>query len=223
MSRKNQRYFTRGIVLALGVLWVWGCGGRANRNDNLSEALPELPQADAQKLKPVPHSHLLATSFVQLAPDTKTEKASVPPPPCPADQSITYYTVEVSYRVTICRSILPGGSDAVASFPVVREPRYKLSSSSLPLDAATERPPIPPFNLLCSADSGPWQGALSSERTCIGTCSPVNALVLINTPNLIEVGWNGSIDALPPGFAYDSTPNETSKTDLGSCHAPKRK
>jgi len=221
MKWKKQKNAAKGYVLALSLLWVLGCGGSANKSEGDAAALPQLPQADAQNLKPVLNSHVLATRVLQLAPRAKTEKASTPPPPCAADQSVSYFDVEVSYRVTVCRSFEASefAPESVVGFSYVRHPTHRLDSAILPADVQSAA-----ANFLCRTDSGPWQAQLTSERICIDTCSPVNTLALINTPNLIEVGWNGSIDAVPPGFTYDSTPKLIEPTiDLGSCYVPKRK
>jgi hypothetical protein len=110
------------------------------------------------------------------------------------------------------------------------QPTHKLHLSNLPPDARVQIAGGPRQLgsdelswLSCSTNSGPWQGQLSSEFGCIGTCSPIDTLILLNTPNEVEWTWSGSIENHQPGFEFATAPKLMEKDDLGSCYVPKSK
>jgi hypothetical protein len=192
MDRRMQGNMRRLVVLALsGLLWT-GCGGKDAKEQELAASLPELPDADVAKLKPVPNSQLLGTSELQRvrqggAPQTAST------PPCPKDDTILDFSAQVTYPITVC-SFHAAGAMLTESSGLT----HKLSNTSLPAGlkvAAAKQSPSGeiPSSLwrFCKKDSGPWQADLSSDHPCSGTCGTYNRLTLTNSPNPVEWDWYG--------------------------------
>jgi len=221
MSRKSCTPAAATFFLFLGALLWIGCGAKKSSEQEVTASLPELPQADAAKLKPVPRTQMLATSEIQLPAPPPPESESAIHPNCAANGSETDFSAEVKYSVTVC--VFPNAPSApIGTAPA---PTHKLDSSRLSAEqqAITGQAPAPALKLLwCHQDDGPWQGFLSSERGCSGICASQNALTLNNTPNLVVFRWTGSPFDIPPGapFSYASKPVALGPpVDEGRCHA----
>jgi len=212
---------TLAMISVMG-LCLLGCGEKRSTDEEKAAALPDLPQSDVDKLKPVPNTHLLATSQVQRAPKPT---ATTPPPPCIADSIETDYTAQISYPITVCRPLfgLPA-NDAQAQFYIDSQgPTSKVENSKLPSELQAIAGNAPSARLpiwVCRTDKGPWQGYLTSTYLCIDSCTPVDSLVLTNAPNLYAWSWHGALGQHPPDFQFVGTPVQIDKIDYGRCHTP---
>ena len=208
------------LVLALSSLLLIGCGGNKGKDQEVVASLPDLPQADVAKLRAVPHTHLLATSEVQRAPSPPPVNG--PPPPCPKDWSTAYFDAEVKYPITVCRLNVADPGDLAGIF-IERGPTNKLDNSKLPPDlqatSASQPQTTGRLNVFwtCRTERGPWQGQLTSDRDCVGSCSPLNSLVLTNAPNTVTWQWFGRIDQHPSDFEFAGPLVSQGVDDFGSC------
>ena len=213
MFRKTQHVVT-ALALALGSPFWIGCSGDKDKDQAATAAsLPALSQDDVAKLKPVPHQQLLATSEVQLAPNAAPDDG-IAHPDCAADDIETDYSAEVLYPITVC-TVLSGGIGVFT--PGDATPTHKLDPSALSSEqqAAFSNPQTIYW---CRQSKGPWQGQLSSEHGCAGTCNTQNRLTLTNTPNLVVFSWVGAITAHPTAFQFDGNPKMLGTVDFGRCH-----
>ncbi len=220
MNYSALKHAAPAVMLVLSGVLSIGCGG--NKDQERVASLPELPQADVAKLKPVPNSHLLASSELQRAPDVVT---GPPPPPCAKDASITDFAAEVKYPITVCSSIFVDPGDLAGVFSERRAPTHKLDVSKLPPDLQAiasnqSQSAGRPNNIFwsCRTDDGPWQAHLTVERGCIGSCRSLNTLQLINVPNLVLWQWFGSPQDHPADFQFVGPLTSQGTTDEGSCH-----
>ena len=225
MSHMLANYARAVVPLVLsGLLWI-GCGEKIDKNQELAASLPELPQSDMVKLKPVPNSHLLATSELHVVP-AKRPASATPPRLCSVDDTILDFNVQVTYPITVCSSIGGDLGEGPENFRQSRAPTYRLDGSRLPLDpdAIVSKQLHLTGGLAtplwwCRTDTGPWQGHLSSERQCTGSCDSYNKLILTNAPNLVEWDWYGAVTAGPSDLQFAGLLEELGKRDLGRCYA----
>ena len=179
--------------------------------------LNELSREAAVILRAVPDSQLLATQTRQLAP---VPSQGPPHPPCAADSSVTYYDATITTPITICSPLVVGNAFDTALFlGKVRVTRFKLTDravfqSLLALRNSSVKPP--PY--VCTSSDGPWHARISSERGCIGTCSPHNHLFVVGVPNSVEFDWYGGFHPHPAGFEFVGSPIETEHQSSGQCH-----
>lgn len=209
-------------------LCLLACGPKQNTDQEKVASLPDLPQADVDKLKLVPNTHLLATSQVQRP--SAPPPASGPPPPCPADQTETDYTVQVLYPITVCRSIVLAPQEidgSYAGFYIDRQgATSRVANSKLPSELQGIAGNAPGASTVpwwvCRTDKGPWQGYLTESHLCVGTCSAVFSLQLTNAPNPEVWAWDLSLGNhhFDPDFQFASALVSLGTTDYGSCHQP---
>jgi hypothetical protein len=195
-------------------LTLSSCGSKQDPDEGKVANLPDLPQADVDRLKPIPNTQVLATSLMQRKSPSPVTTA---PPPCVADASETDYSVQVSYPITVCRSIATP-INALADFYIERQgATSRVATSKLPNFGGVNSP-----WLICRTDTGPWQGYLIEQHLCTISCATVFSLVFTNAPNPVEFSWDGSLGNHPfdPNFQFLGDPVEVGKIDYGSCHQP---
>jgi hypothetical protein len=217
MASKTHHFVPALVLMAGGILWI-GC----NSNDNsknaaaTAAALPPLPQEDIALLRPVLDQQMLATRNIHV--DVQ------PPPPegaahpnCTADDVETDYSAQVSYPVTVCTSL---GVVVGTLGGVNAPPTHKLEASALtPAQLAAFGTTTPQETIFwCRQSKGPWQGFLTTEHACSGTCNAQNTLTLTNTPNTITFHWQGSVEAHPNQFSFVGIPKLEGTVDWGKCH-----
>jgi hypothetical protein len=200
-----------------------GCGPKKSIDQEKVASLPDLPQADVDKLKVVPNTHVLATS--QAQPRSSPAPATTPPPPCEADAREIDYLAQVSYPITVCRSIVVEG-EAIAGFYIDQQgPTSRVANSKLPpeLQSLAGNAPGPGVGSawwVCRTEKGPWQGFLAEQHLCTITCETLFSLVLTNAPNPVEWSWAASLGNHPSDFQFVGQLVNLGTTDLGSCHTP---
>ena len=221
--------YAAGLTLVLaGSFWA-GCSSEKSKEEQSIASLPELAPADVAMLKAVPNNSMLATSVLKRG--SRPEPASKIQPACAAEDVTITYSVEVEFPVTVCtlHGLPTSGIPVGGIFTQLKEPTHKLDSAKLPQElqsvagnksSSGPSQAIPIFQ--CRQDEGPWQASLTSERHCTNVCSPDNLLTLLNTPNLIEFEWYGSItDDKPPDFTYVPHTLQQLDIDRQSCgHDP---
>jgi hypothetical protein len=222
---------TRTIVpaaaLLTGGLICAGCSTSADKEKEAQatvEALPSLPQADIANLKPVSDQQQLATSeSLRIAPAPPPEGAAHPN--CAADEIESDYTAKVSYPVTVC-SVLSVVVGTITTTVGTTQPTHKLEASVLSPEQLAALGVAQPAGQVfwCRQSKGPWQGSLTSDHTCSGTCDLQNVLTLTNTPNVITFHWTGSIQ-VHPGLNFDfvGAPKLVDTANLGKCHPQNEK
>jgi hypothetical protein len=211
------------IVVVLGSLLWMACGTKKPSEQDVTASLPDLPQTDVAKLKPVPRAQMLATSEVLWAAPAPPESQSAVHQNCAQDSSETDYSVEVKYPITVC--LLPPN---VPSVPIGTStgsfaPTHKLDSSNLSAEQKAVAGEAQTLKVWwCHQDNGPWQGSLISTRECTVSCSTLNTLTLTNTPNMVGgFHWYGSPFTIPDGapFSYASKPVALGPPiDNGACN-----
>jgi hypothetical protein len=217
------------VTVSLIGLCLLACGPKQGTDQGKIASLPDLPQADVDKLKLVPNTHFLATSQVQRP--SNPPPVAGPPPPCPADSTETDYTAQVLYPITVCRSLVLATEETAGSyaeFYIDRlGPTSKVANSKLPTELqgiAGNAPGAQASNLwwACRTEKGPWQGYLTESHLCVGTCSAVFSLQLTNAPNPMVWAWDLNLDNhnFDPNFQFVGTPVSLGTTDYGSCHQP---
>jgi hypothetical protein len=215
-----------GIGLLLGITLWSGCNNSKSKEGQPNEetsvtALPELPAADAALLKPVPNSKLLATTVLKRSP--KPAPGTIHPD-CAAYDVTTTYNIQVKYPVTVCTLLgVPDNGVGSGVFTQLAAPTHKLDNAKLPQDQQAFAASLSNSASLssvwrCRQDSGPWQGNLVSEKGCINNCATDNLLTLLNTPNLIQFEWYGSIISdKPPDFQFVGQPQQVD-VEREVCH-----
>ena len=209
--RAPAKFAAAALAVILAAFQLAGCA----RRDPV-EGLGELPGTEAAKLRPVPNLPLLATQV----------KPRPPPPPaptspaalCPKDWTYTFFDAQVAIPVTRCtraearagRESEPPPTGPGTSTHKLTDPRVFEGLQDLTI----LQPP-----LVCTTNSGPWPARLTVERACIGTCRPVNNLVVFAVPNDIQFVWVGGFDDHPPGFEFVGRPTETETFNFGECNA----
>jgi hypothetical protein len=221
----KSSHISLALVILLIVLCLPGCGPKQSTDQEKVASLPDLPQADVDKLKAVPNTHVLATSRAQAR--TSPSPVTTPPPPCEADAREIDYTAEVSYPITVCRSIAVEG-EAIAGYYIERQgPTSRVANSKLPpeLQSLAGNAPGAGVNTawwVCRTGKGPWQGWLAEQHLCTITCETLFSLVLTNAPNPVEFPWDTSLGNhhFDPDFQFVGQLVNLGTTDLGSCHTP---
>ncbi len=223
MHRTRRMSYVAALALLLtGMSWT-GCSSNKNKEQESVASLPELPSADVATLKAVPNSKMLATSVIKRVP-----RPEAPPkiqPACQADDVTTNYSVEVKYPVTVCIPLnIPSTGTVTGQYPGGLTPTHKLDTSKLPQDlqslASNSPNSASPETLWkCKKDEGPWQGSLDSEKSCSGTCETDNRLTLLNTPNVVEVEWYGSIIGDKPPIVQFVGQLHLNDTTREMCHS----
>ena len=217
----RRKMVTPSLARALLGILLIGC----DKNGQKAAArLPDLPQDRIEKLKPIPRSHLLATSQLQRVKGPPPE--SVPPaPPCTKDAEEEDFTAPVKFPITVCQPIAIDPADTSGVFLARRGPTHKIENAKLPpdLQAAGINPSAAAsqasnFFWTCRTEEGPWQGFLTSERQCIFSCAPLNTLELDNAPNFVVWQWYGRIEDHPSDFEFDGKPVSLGSKPLGACH-----
>lgn len=179
--------------------------------------LNELPAQSSASLKLVPELHVLAT---RIEPTTvhPPQPFSIVPPPCAKDWTYSYFDAKITMPVTVCtRTEARTANENNPLFPrSSSRTTFKLTDPRVFDDlkgSVLEQPP-----LVCTVNNGPWLARIKQERSCIGTCSPLNDLIVVSVPNPVEFVWYGAFDSHPPGFEFVEAPVKTSEENLGDCH-----
>jgi hypothetical protein len=221
----KSSHISSALVIPLIALCLLGCGPRQSTDQVKVASLPDLPQADVDKLKVVPNTRVLATSQVQRR--SSPSGVTTPPPPCEADARETDYTAQVSFPITVCHSIAVEG-EAIAGYYIERQgPTSRVANSRLSPELQSIAGTAPGAGVnnawwVCRSDKGPWQGWLAEQHLCTLTCKTLFSLVLTNTPNPVEFSWDGSLGnhLFDPDFQFVGQLVNLGTTDLGSCHTP---
>ena len=217
MVRKTSHVIALFMLVLSSLFWI-GCTGDQDKDLHAKAAsLPVLPQEDVAKLKPVPREQMLATSEVHLASDVAPD-GGIAHPNCTTDEVETDYSAEVFYPMTVC-TVLSGGIGKFTSGDAA--PTHKLDYAALSPEqqAAFGNPqPLPGTIYWCRQSKGPWQGALSSDHLCSGTCDTQNRLTLTNAPNLVIFTWTGEIQNHPSYFEFDGALKLLGTAILDRCH-----
>jgi hypothetical protein len=197
------------FTLLIGGLLFGSCAKK-----DPTAGLNELPRESALKLQSVPNAKLLATKVEQTNPGT-------PPGPvalCPKDWIFTYFDAQVTMPITICTN---------EEEKALRENAWFFSGSTKTATTKLVDPSIfagledgvlwqPP--LVCRTTDGPWLVRITQERACIGTCTPLNTLVVVGAPNPVQFVWHGSFENHPAGFEFVGKPVQTDQANLGPCN-----
>jgi hypothetical protein len=207
----SRRVLPASIGTAIiAVLLLDGCAKR----DPVA-GLSELPRESAASLRNVPNSRLLATQIQQT--DPPLPAGSQPVGLCPQNQSKTFFDAQITTPITLCTSAETRTSLESAMFTIgSATTTFKLTNSDVFADlddAVVSRPPF-----VCTIRNGPWSARITVDRGCVGTCAPLNVLIVVGVPNSVHYAWYGPFENHPPGFEFVGTPTQTSKIDLGPCH-----
>jgi hypothetical protein len=222
---KSSHITSALVIISVIGLCLIGCGPKQSTDQARIASLPDLPQADVDKLKLVPNTHVLATSQAQRR--SSPSPATTPPPPCEADAREIDYLAQVSYPITTCHSAAISG-EAIAGYYVDRQgPTSKVANSKLPPELQN-LPGISPDTTavnqwwVCRTDKGPWQGYLVEQHICTLTCETLYSLVLTNVPYPVSFPWDTSLSNhhFDPDFQFVGQLVYLGTTDQGSCHQP---
>ncbi len=223
MNRTRRMSYAAVLALVLTAMLWTSCSSNKSKEQESVASLPELPTADVATLKAVPNNKMLATSVIM-----RSARPEVPPkiqPGCAADDVTTNYSVEVKYSVTVCIPInIPSAGTITGVFNGGLTPNYKLDNSKLPQElqglATTSPNSASPETLWeCKKDEGPWKGSLDSEKGCSATCETDNRLTLLNTPNVVEIEWYGSIIGDKPPIVQFVGQLHLNDTTSERCHS----
>jgi hypothetical protein len=216
MYTKAHAKIVATVALALSGLSLVGCGAKTKSEQEITASLPDLPQTEVAKMKPVPHTQMLATSEVQRLTGPPPEPAVHPD--CAANAIESDCSAEVSYPITVCT--FPSGV-ITGTFPGgPLEPTQKLDITRLSAEQKAVAGQSTQSVFWCKVHTGPWQAFLSSTKGCGGTCATDNILTLTSAPNLVVFQWYGSIiDDHPQVFQYVGKLNLLGTTNVDKCHA----
>jgi hypothetical protein len=177
--------------------------------------LTELPNNVAKTLRPIPGTRLLGNTLQQAAAE--------PPPPippgahCPVNASITYYDAQITTPIIVCFPVVNVAQlENALLYSKTEITTFKLTDASVFADLKDATLWRPPF--ACQASNGPWSARITATRSCQGTCSPRNQLIVVGVPNNVSYGWYGALDVHPAGFEFVNTPTVTNQQDLGQCN-----